>query len=1273
MKLKLFYSSVFLLFIFPLITSATGPKPAAYKWVVKQPFDHKEFVENKGQFAIPDKDVSATDIIYGAHNDKLDYYFTKNSIWISYLKITGNSNPAAGIISSDPSKNTYTQEYHEMNFIGANPDVQITSENKVSNYYVYRVSDFNSITASAYKKITYVNLYPGIDMVVYFPENKEGFEYEFNVHPGADVSQIKIQYPLNKGLTINPDGNVVITSAYGNFIDHAPATSQSGNIVSSAFSLKDNVVQFNVGNYDKNKILTIDPWVVNPPTFSGKSYINDAFEVDWDDGGNCYAYGGNWHWTLNKYTSLGTLAWTYQENFLPKSPTGFRGHFAVDRYTQSVYIGEGYDSIGAEMVKLNANGTVTVANTHINVAMEKIWRIAFSRCNPHVGVVGGGNSNFTKTGPYYNAFLLDTTMAANAPVNVLNATTGYHDVCLLTLDNSGNAYMGFSESLLSGTFNNAFIKVPANAGLTPIAWNVGDGYKFVTAGTVLFGLGSNGVSSPTNGINGASYSENNDLFTYDSYHLKKWNSATGALVTSVVVNTNPKGDSSIYYDGITSDVCDHIFIGSKTNIVQYDGNLNQVSSTASPNGDTVFDVRLGNGNILYACGNGFVAAIQEDLGFCIPFSIDTSSVNATCTRKGQANVTQTNGGTSGYRYYWRVLGSPTVFNTTAEADSLVPDFYTVTVKDTSCMIETIIDTFQIKRSALSPTVIVTPNPGKVCIGSSITLTASGATSYTWSPSNTLSIATGTNVSATPTTTTTYVVIGTSPNMCPDSVKVPVTVENLPTLIVSPNPAQLCTGGDVHLSATGAVTYTWSGGPLTQTTGDTTTASPVSTQVYTVSGTDANTCVNDTTFTVTVNPYPVVTVTPDSQGLCSGGAAVSLTSSSNIGPATYTWSPALGLSTTIGSNVMANPATSTTYFASATVNGCKDSVPDTVTVLPLPAVAITQLDSTYCIDAPAVTLNGSGTPSGGTFSGPGVTDGTPDSTFTPSTAGAGGPFAIKYTYTDASGCTNSDSTETKVVNLPIITILPLKPAVCSGNPVALTASGASIYDWSPSTGLVDTIGATVSASPSVQTRYLVIGTDTHGCIDTASTLVSIGILPTVAFTEGPISQCNPLLLQFYNTDTVTGDTYLWNFGDTTTSSLVNPQHQYKDGRLFRVTLTIQNTSGCEDSITNGINVVNLSEEVVFPNAFTPYCTNGCAASDLYFKPVQIQCNNENSSFVFRVYNRWGQMVYESSSPTDPGWDGTFNGKPEPIGVYVYYLQMVCGDCPISRKGNVTLLR
>jgi hypothetical protein len=237
---------------------------------------------------------------------------------------------------------------------------------------------------------------------------------------------------------------------------------------------------------------------------------------------------------------------------------------------------------------------------------------------------------------------------------------------------------------------------------------------------------------------------------------------------------------------------------------------------------------------------------------------------------------------------------------------------------------------------ISPTTAVS-----ICSGAGATLTASGATTYTWSPAAGLSATSGAVVTATPSLSTTYTVTGTDGNGCVNTASRLVTVLGLPTVTVSGSTATLCPGSSVTLTANGAVTYVWTpSATLSSGTGSVVTATPPVTTTYTITGTAANGCTNTTTRTVNVYPTPSSAISP--AGYVNICQYDSITLTAGAGYVSYKWmiygttiAPATGNTLTTGTGGF--------YTLKVTdTNGCSTttSQPTVITVIQRPVPTIT---------------------------------------------------------------------------------------------------------------------------------------------------------------------------------------------------------------------------------------------------------------------------------------------------------------------------------------------
>ncbi|MCD6018821.1 MAG: hypothetical protein K0S53_1942 [Bacteroidetes bacterium] len=411
-----------------------------------------------------------------------------------------------------------------------------------------------------------------------------------------------------------------------------------------------------------------------------------------------------------------------------------------------------------------------------------------------------------------------------------------------------------------------------------------------------------------------------------------------------------------------------------------------------------------------------------------------------------------------------------------------------------------------------PTPTITANNSTICIGQqTATLTANGADTYTWSPSASLSAATGSMVTGTPVSSQIYTITATDINGCINDTTTTIHVNPLPTISV--NSATICAGQQTAtLTASGALTYSWIPGTgLILPTGSVVTGTPGSTQNYTVGGMDINGCINGTVTTIVVNTPPTITV--NSASICLGQQTATLTAN---GASTYTWSPGTGLISTIGSAVTGTPTTTQNYTVTGTdVNGCYNNAATTITVNPLPIVTVNT--ASICLGQQTATLTANGADTYSWMPGTGL------STTTGSVV-TGTPSATQV-YTvggmDTNGCISGTTTTITINPLPVVTA-PANMTVCPLSANTLTTSGAVTYTWSPNIYLNSNTSATVISTPSVTTTYTIDGL-TGAC--TASNTVTVVVNNTVVVNA---TAATPTICPLGSTTlTATGaTTYTW---------------------------------------------------------------------------------------------------------------------------------------------------
>jgi len=261
-------------------------------------------------------------------------------------------------------------------------------------------------------------------------------------------------------------------------------------------------------------------------------------------------------------------------------------------------------------------------------------------------------------------------------------------------------------------------------------------------------------------------------------------------------------------------------------------------------------------------------------------------------------------------------------------------------------------------------------------------------------------------------------------------------------------------------------------------------------------------------------------------------------------------------------------------------------------------------------------------------------------------------------TDAATCVGYDTLTIKVDTIPSLSISK-DTTVCEDKPVQLSATSSGTVTWAPSTGLSCTTCNNPTATTDSTTNY--IATATNGtCSFNDTTTITINVLKLIVDSNRHIVYSKSAQLSVSG-----GIHYVWTpaaslNNDTISDPIATP--------TITTTYYVTGTDiyGCSSTDSIVVYVSDPCQAIMVPSGFSP---NGDGKNDyLHVLNVGVATLQE-----FRVYNRWGEMVYQTSDINDRGWDGTLNGKPQPVGTYVYYVEATCEGKSISLKGNVILLR
>ena len=435
---------------------------------------------------------------------------------------------------------------------------------------------------------------------------------------------------------------------------------------------------------------------------------------------------------------------------------------------------------------------------------------------------------------------------------------------------------------------------------------------------------------------------------------------------------------------------------------------------------------------------------------------------------------------------------------------------------------------------VNPNPAVTVNSGAICSGQSFTMVPAGASTYVYS---------GGSAVVSPTTNTSYTVIGTSSVGCTANAVSTVTVNAAPILTV--NSGSICSGNSFTMVPAGATSYTYSGGSAI--------VSPSVTTSYTVSGSNGGACVSNVVNTITVTATPVIIAS--SGAVCTGGSYTIIPT----GATTYTYSS--------GSAVV-TPTATTSYTVSGSNGSCQSSSVLTVTVNP--TLSFSANSGSVCTGS-TFTM----TPSGA-------------SSYTYSSGSAAVTPTATTTYTivgvNAVGCFGTQICTVTVNSLPTVSATTSSTILCSGASVVLTASttaATTTYTWSSGATTMST-----SVSPTVLTVYTVNVKDSiTTCGASASLTVNVNPSPAVSATTSNSLICVGESAILTATTTAATLTYTWDSGATTMTTAVSPTVL----TVYTVNVTDSiSTCGASATVTvdvspcTGINELASNSISIYPN-------------------------------------------------------------------------------------------
>jgi gliding motility-associated-like protein len=507
----------------------------------------------------------------------------------------------------------------------------------------------------------------------------------------------------------------------------------------------------------------------------------------------------------------------------------------------------------------------------------------------------------------------------------------------------------------------------------------------------------------------------------------------------------------------------------------------------------------------------------------------------------------------------------------------------------------------------------------------------------------------------------------------------VTVFEKPQVSFSINNASQCVNGNSFVFtnnttiSAGTVSYIWTfgDGGSANTTNATYSYTTPGTYVVKLVATSNNGCADSTTQTVTVNPKPTVNFSINAANQCLTGNQYIFTNQSSIsaGTLTHLWSFGDG-------NISIQPSTTYTYSAqgtytvklvSASALGCRDSISRSVTVYPMPSGALATPSTNLLCEGGNVLLSATGGNTYQWFINGGAIVGA-----TNSTHAATQPGTYTVNLISSNNCTAqaTGSVTLQLVQKPTANFTYDK--YCAGFPTQFnnqsnTAnSNVVTYNWSFGTGQ----GTSTLQNPSY--------TFPTASVYSVSLVVTPIACPSLAasITKPVTTVAAPANLRYTSLNSVEnrdlqlearvfgGASYSWSPSSGLSNALIaNPVYNYNAEVDYVITITTG--IGCIIKDTQLVRIFK-EKEIYVPKGFSP---NGDGNNDKIF-PRLVGVRTLN---YFKVYNRWGQLLYQTSNVNE-GWDGTFRGTKQPMETYVWIAEGIDIDNnSIKRTGTFLLLR
>ena len=421
-------------------------------------------------------------------------------------------------------------------------------------------------------------------------------------------------------------------------------------------------------------------------------------------------------------------------------------------------------------------------------------------------------------------------------------------------------------------------------------------------------------------------------------------------------------------------------------------------------------------------------------------------------------------------------------------------------------------------------------------------------------------------------------------------------------------------------------------------------------------TNSKGCVDTVSKAIDILDKPPLTINPKDTLICVSDA-VQLQA---IGSGIFTWTPATNISNTNIANPIVSPTTTTWYYVQLNQNGCLNN--DSARVRVVDHVNLTvRSDTTICkgdavqLSAQTNGLQYSWTPAS-LLSAPNILN--PIATVNANTT-----FSITSTI---GSCNAVASMNVFAVPYPFVSV-GNDTTICYNSAVQLhgTFQGNS-FSWSPTSSLSNPNSPNPVATPINTTTYVLTVFDNAGCPKPGRDSVTVIVSPKVKAFAGHDTAV--VVGQPLHFNASGGVSYLWSPTTALSNPAIHNPVAVYDGSfdLIRYRVIVTDAIGCFDSAFINVKIFNTNPQIFVPTAFTP---NGDGKNDK-IRPIGVGIKKIE---YFRIYNRWGQLVFSTSINGD-GWDGKIGGQEQSTNTFVWIVSGIDYlDRHFFKKGTVTLIK